>query len=58
MDGAYPKFIVWLLRIKPATIDQAMLLCIPSILDPQPDLEETARVNTAYVNLVRLWAEV
>ncbi len=28
------------------------------LLETQPDTEETARVNMAYVNLVRMWAEL
>jgi PKHD-type hydroxylase len=28
------------------------------LLDTSPDAEETVRVNTAYVNLVRMWAEL
>lgn len=28
------------------------------LLEAQPGTDETARVNTAYVNLVRMWAEV
>lgn len=28
------------------------------LLEAQPDMEETARVNMAYINLVRMWAEV
>lgn len=29
-----------------------------TLLETRPDAEETARVNTAYVNLVRMWAEL
>ena len=29
-----------------------------SLLQQQPDAEETAQVNTAYINLVRMWSEL